>query len=113
MWRCVSSGKILHIHIRRQTKNYRYLQKPQPTSQVGKNYLDAEVMLPQGDTVSCVSVIRYKRDADGNPVGRANANPILDTCQYKVYFSDGQVTKLNGNVIADLMYAKRVEDGNE
>ncbi len=42
-----------------------------------------------------------KRDADGNPVGLANANPILDTHEYVVEFYDGDETKVNANLIAE------------
>ena len=42
-----------------------------------------------------------KRDADGNPIGKANANPLLDTRLYKVEFPDRDVREYAANVIAD------------
>ena len=33
-------------------------------------------------------VTKRLRNNDGNPVGRANANPILDTREYVVEFDD-------------------------
>ncbi len=50
-------------------------------------------------------VTSRKRDKDGNPVGLANANPILDTCEYMFTFNDGDETMLNANLIAEAMYA--------
>jgi hypothetical protein len=35
-----------------------------------------------------------KRDLKGNPVGRSNMNPLLDTREYKVEFSDGSIDVL-------------------
>jgi hypothetical protein len=34
-------------------------------------------------------VIRRRRDSNGNPIGRRNLNPILDTREYEVLFPDG------------------------
>jgi hypothetical protein len=42
-----------------------------------------------------------KSGADGNPIGRAHANPILDTRQYFFEFEDGDETKLTTNLIAE------------
>eukprot|EP00804_Cyclotella_cryptica_P009101 CCRYP_003177-RA/>CCRYP_003177-RA protein AED:0.23 eAED:0.23 QI:0/0/0/1/1/1/2/0/629 len=83
------------------------------TPEIGDNYVNTEVMLPRGDHMARGKVIRRKRDAEGNPIGRANNNPILDTRQYEVQFADGEVTELTANVIAEVMFAQCDEDGNE
>jgi hypothetical protein len=49
------------------------------TPEVGDNDVNTEVMLPRWDHMARGKVIRRKRDAEGNPIGRANNNPILDT----------------------------------
>ena len=54
-----------------------------------------------------------KRDANDNPIGRANANPILDTRRYDVEFDDDQVTELTANIIAESMYSQCDPDGNQ
>ena len=54
-------------------------------------------------------VVRRKRDAEGNPIVRANNNPILDTRQYEIQFVDGEVTELTANAIAEAMFARCVE----
>ena len=77
------------------------------------NYLSASVMLPRGDSLARGRVVGRKRDADGNPLGRANANPILDTRRYEVEFADGEVTELTANVIAQSMFAQCDEEGND
>eukprot|EP00804_Cyclotella_cryptica_P019398 CCRYP_006588-RA/>CCRYP_006588-RA protein AED:0.13 eAED:0.13 QI:0/0/0/1/0.75/0.6/5/0/864 len=83
------------------------------TPEVGDSYVNTEVMLSRGDRMARGKVVRRKRDAEGNPIGRANNNPILDTRQYEVQFADGEVTELTANAIAEAMFAQCDEDGNE
>jgi hypothetical protein len=47
------------------------------TPEMGDNYLSAEISVPCGGTLVKGCVASQKRDEDGNPVGLANANPIL------------------------------------
>ncbi len=54
-----------------------------------------------------------KRDADGNPIGRADANPILNTREYIMEFEDGNEAELTANLIASTMYAQCDPDGNQ
>jgi hypothetical protein len=83
------------------------------TPETGDNYLNAEISLPKGGTMARGRVAGRKRDANGNPVGRANDNPILDTRVYEVQFDDGDVTELTANMIAQSMYAQCDADGNQ
>ena len=53
------------------------------------------------------------RDSDGNPLGTAHDNPILDTRQYIVQFNSGDEAKLAANVIATNMYAQCDQEGNQ
>ena len=62
-----------------------------PPPKVNDNYVNALVMLPRGNRYSRGKVIRRKRDAYGNSVGKSNDNPILDTREYPVEFDDGEV----------------------
>jgi hypothetical protein len=59
------------------------------TPKIGDNYLSTELMLPKSGVLVKGCVTARKRDRDGNPVGRANDNPILDTRSYIVNFDDG------------------------
>ena len=54
-----------------------------------------------------------KRDADGNPIGWADANTILDTREYIVEFEDGDEAELTANLIASAMYVQCNPDGNQ
>ena len=63
-------------------------------------YIGAQIMISHGDTVAQGSVRHRKRDVEGNTIGRANSNPILDTRTYKVEFEDGSMStysEQNGN----------------
>ncbi len=76
------------------------------TPEMGDNYLNAEISVPQGGTLAKGRITSWKRkDKDGNPIGLANANPILDTCEYTFTFDDGDETVINANLIAEAMYA--------
>jgi hypothetical protein len=69
-------------------------------------YLTAEVLLPNMGDMTKAKVIARKRDADGNPIGWCNANPILDTQEYKVQFPDGATDVFTANIIAENMYSQ-------
>jgi hypothetical protein len=80
---------------------------------MGDNYLSAEIMLPRGGTMAKGCVAARKRDRDGNPIGLANSNPILDTRSYIVHFDDGDQTELTANTIAESLYSQCDPDGYE
>jgi hypothetical protein len=58
-------------------------------------------------------VTSRKWDKDGNPVGLANANPILDMREYTFTFNNGDETVLNANLFAEAMYAQYDPDMNQ
>jgi len=57
-------------------------------------------------------VVGRKRDNDGNPVGRASDNPLLDTREYLVEFVDGSTEAYTTNLIAEAMYSQVDEEGH-
>jgi hypothetical protein len=83
------------------------------TPEMGDTYLNTEISVPRGGTLMKGRVTSRKRDKDGNPIGLANANPILDTREYMFTFNDGDETVLNANLIAEAMYAQFYPDGNQ
>ena len=64
------------------------------------NYICVEIMISHCDTLAQVSVRPRKCDVEGNTIGRANSNPILDTQTYEVEFEDGSMSTYYANVIA-------------
>ena len=74
-------------------------------------YISAKVMLPIGDQMRYGTVIRRKRDSEGNLIGHSQSNPILDTALYEVEFDDGVVEAYHANVIAEHIFEQIDEDG--
>jgi hypothetical protein len=81
--------------------------------EIGDNYLSAELMLPKGGVMVKGRVTVRKCDRDGNLVGCANDNPILDTRSYIINFDDGDQTELTANMIAESLYSQCDPDGNQ
>jgi hypothetical protein len=81
--------------------------------EIRDNYLSVEVSIPRGGSMVKRCVKSCKRDADGNPISRADANPILDTREYIVEFEDGNEAELNANLIAEAMYVQCDPNGNQ
>ena len=49
------------------------------TPEVMEIYIGEEIMVSHGDTVEQGSARRRKRNVEGNNIGSANSNPIIDT----------------------------------
>ena len=75
-------------------------EEQDPTPEYGDVYLNAEVLFSLGGEMQRGIVRKRKRDVDGNPMGRENQNPILDTRLYEVEFPDGRTEELAANAIA-------------
>ena len=83
------------------------------TPKMGGNYLTVEIMLPRGGTMVKERVSARERDRDGNPVGLANSNPLLDTRSYNVDFNNDDKTKLTANLIAESLFSLCDPAGNQ
>ena len=77
------------------------------------SYISAHVLLPKGDSYERATVLGRKRNQDGNPIGKANANPLLDTRVYDVEFDDGATQEYLANAIAESLYSQVDPEGNE
>jgi hypothetical protein len=84
-----------------------------PDQDTYNQYITSQVLLPRGDNYEKGTVKPRKRDAEGNVIGQANANPILDTRVYEVEFSDGHVAEFSTNVIAENINAMVNDEGYE
>ena len=79
----------------------------------GDHYIGTEILLPRGNEMARDHVVAHNHDANGNVMGWACTNLILDTRMYQVEFARGKVTELTKNVIAKSIYAQHNIDGNE
>jgi hypothetical protein len=86
----------------------------EPTPDAFDPYLSMELALPRGEDnrMEFARVRKRLKDDDGNPIGTANANPILDTRVYEVEWLDGRTERLQANVIAENLFAQIDEEGN-
>jgi hypothetical protein len=76
-------------------------------------YIGAQLQLPLHDAMSSGTVVARKRDHEGDPIGRSNANPLLDTRVYEVKFPDGSTEAYAANIIAENMYAQVDDEGRQ
>jgi hypothetical protein len=74
-------------------------------------YLGAETLLSSGDLMLHGIMKTRKRDADGDPIGKTNYNPLLDTHLYDVELSDGNIKEYAANVIAESIYSQVDDEG--
>ena len=100
-----------------ETQNEQMFPQPaeelEPMSEVGDHYIGAEILLLRGDEMARGNAVAWSHDANGNVMGRAHRNPILDTRMYQIEFTRGKVTALTANIISKSMYAQYDADGNE
>jgi hypothetical protein len=77
-------------------------------------YVNMEVSLPRGQdsTMEFARVLKRKKNSDGNPVGIANDNLILDSRMYVVEWSDGRTEELMANIIAENLFSQVDDEGN-
>ena len=64
-------------------------------------WINAELNLPQGNTMKSAKVISQSKNLDGEEVGSYNENPFLNTLVYDVQFPDGKIKEYVVNVIAE------------
>jgi hypothetical protein len=61
------------------------------TADTMDTYLRTKVLLPRGQGMFKGTVVGRRKGINGNPLGTANSNPILDTREYEVQFPDGSL----------------------
>ena len=75
-------------------------------------YIGAQVIVPERSGQPILAKVRKrKRNENGEPIGKANDNPILDTRVYELEFPDGRIEEYGVNVIAENMIAQVDQDG--
>ena len=75
-------------------------------------YLNMELILDLGnDNERRGCVCKRARNNEGEPIGHAHTNPLFDTREYDVEFTDGTVEWHQVNVIAENMYSQVDDEG--
>ena len=57
-----------------------------------------------GEEPQLARVVKRIKDNEGNPIGMANKNPILDTRVYEIEFQDGFCQPVAANIIAENLF---------
>ncbi|KAI2501269.1 Reverse transcriptase (RNA-dependent DNA polymerase) [Fragilaria crotonensis] len=77
-------------------------------------YLNAELIFDVGTGSERKGrVVKRAKGTSGEPIGRAHSNPLFDTREYVVEFTDGSTENYFANVIAECMYAQVDSEGNQ
>ncbi|KAI2495965.1 Reverse transcriptase (RNA-dependent DNA polymerase) [Fragilaria crotonensis] len=77
-------------------------------------YLNAELIFDVGTGSKRKGrVVKRAKGTSGEPIGRAHSNPLFDTREYVVEFTDGSTENYFANVIAECMYALVDSEGNQ
>ena len=76
------------------------------TPGVDDYYIGATVDIKHQGELRSAKVKERARDEDGQFIGEANSNPLLDTRRYVVEFPDGEVTEYTANLISESMIAQ-------
>lgn len=76
-------------------------------------FRDAEIFLPRGDHGEVARVMGRKKNSEGNYIGRAHSNPILDSRVFTVRFRDGEEQDVSYNILAEHLYSQVDSDGNQ
>jgi len=78
-----------------------------------ENYIGAQVNLPRQGGMMSGTIKCRAGTGDGQVMGKANDNPILDTRKYIVKFPDGYESLFMANLIAENMYTQCDAHGNQ
>ena len=74
--------------------------------------INAELIMDVGtDNERRGRVAKCLRGLDGEPIGRAHSNPLFDTHEYEIEFTDGTTEKYQANIITENMYAQVDDEG--
>jgi hypothetical protein len=77
-------------------------------------YLNAELIFDVGTGSERIDrVVKRAKGTSGKPIGRANSNPLFDTREYVVEFTDRTSENYFANVIAACKYAQVDSKGNQ
>jgi hypothetical protein len=77
------------------------------------NYLNSELLLPDGDNLVRARVIKRAKGEDGNPIGLHHKNPLFDTREYTVEFPDGSTAEYQANIIAENLFSQADSEGKQ
>ena len=88
-------------------------EKTNTSAWVNKTIPRSRAPLPRGTHVTKDHILVYKCNDEGDAIGRAQADLILDTREYLVEFPQGKITELTVSISAETMHAWYNDSRNE
>ena len=76
-------------------------------------YLNAKILGVGMNNERWGHVIKQLKGLDGKPIGCTHSNPLFDTREYEIKFTDRMIEKYQANIIAENMYAQVNEEGRK
>ena len=90
------------------------LEADDMSDEIMDKYLNTELIFDMGTGAERRGrVIKRAKGTTGQPIGRSHANPLFDTREYVVEFTDGSTENYFANVIAENMYAQVDDEGRQ
>jgi Reverse transcriptase (RNA-dependent DNA polymerase) len=90
------------------------LEADDMSEEIMDKYLNTELIFDMGTGAERRGrVIKRAKGTTGQPIGRSHANPLFDTREYVVEFTDGSTENYFANVIAENMYAQVDDEGRQ
>ncbi len=74
-------------------------------------YLGANFLVKSNGETAMAKVSKRVKDNDGNPIGKRNVNPLLDTREFECTLEDRSAYCYNANVIADNIFSQCDDEG--
>ena len=82
------------------------------TSDVYDPHVGMQILLDRGgNEPELAKVTKRLRDEDGNPVGVAHDNPLVDTRMYEIEYEDGYRVPVAANIIVENLFNQVNDDG--
>ena len=90
------------------------LEADDMSDEIMDKYLNTELIFDMGTGAERRGrVIKRAKGVTGQPIGRSHTNPLFDTREYVVEFTDGSTENYFANVIAENMYAQVDDEGRQ
>ena len=77
-------------------------------------HIGMRILLDRGGNKPEMATVKKRlRDEDGNPIGVAHENPVVDTRLYQIEYADGHTVPVAANVIVENLFNQVNDDGYE
>ena len=79
---------------------------------VYNGYIQAEVRIMRNGVKQAGKVVAWRKGDDNQPIGKGHSNPLLETCEYIVNFTNSLSEAYSANIIAESIFVQ-VNEGEQ